>query len=198
MLTLTYPHKTWAHRLPAGAKLAALAAASAALFATETTALLAIALLGAALLVASGGAGFAQTLLRALAKLWPFIAVVALWHIWLSDLAGGLGIILRMVTAVALANFVTMTTQLADMIAVLEWVLWPLRALIPPARLALGVGLMLRFIPVLLQRADTLAEAWRARSPARPRWHILPPLALSALDDSDRLAEAMRARGGIE
>lgn len=197
MLTLTYPEPTWAHRLPAGAKLAALALATAGLMALQGAAALGAALVGAALLSASGGAGLARAQGGALAALWPFVAIVGLWHLWLGDLAGGAAVILRLLTAVALANFVTLTTRISDMIAVLEWLLHPLRALVPPARLALGVALMLRFIPVLLLRAEVLAQAWRARSPARPRWRILPPLALSALDDADRLAEALRARGGI-
>ena len=36
MLTLTYPHETWAHRLPAGVKLVALGLWTAALFAMDS------------------------------------------------------------------------------------------------------------------------------------------------------------------
>jgi biotin transport system permease protein len=107
-------------------------------------------------------------------------------------------IVLRMLTAVALANFVTMTTRLSDMIAVLEWLLRPLARLIPPARLALAIALTIRFIPVMLLRAEALALAWRARSPRPARWRILPALTLSALDDAARVAEALRARGGVD
>lgn len=197
MLTLTYPAKTWAHGLPAGAKLAALAGATVGLFATPSPVLLACAALATLGLIASGGAQFARANLQALAMLWPFVAVVALWHIWLRDPAGA-AIILRMITAVALANFVTMTTRLDDMMAVLEWLLRPLARVIPPARLALAIALTIRFIPVLLLRSEALGQAWRARSPRPPRWRILPALALSALDDSARVAEALRARGGVD
>jgi len=197
MLTLTYPHKTWAHRLPAGAKLAALAGASMALFALTAPAALALAALVCAALVASGGREFARASWRPLRALWPFVAVVGLWHLWLRDPAG-LPIILRMITAVALANFVTMTSTLSDMIAVFEKLLRPAARIIPPQRLALAIALTIRFIPVMLLRADDLACAWRARSPHAPRWRILPALGLSALDDSTRVAEALRARGGVD
>lgn len=197
MLTLTYPDRIWAHGLPAGAKLAALALATMALFTLQGSAHLALAALGTGVLTASGGRGFARTAARALWMLWPVVAVVALWHIWLHDPAGA-AIILRMITAVALANFVTMTTRLTDMIAVLEWLLRPIAAVIPPARLALAIALTIRFIPVMLLRAEALALAWRARSPHPARWRILPSLTLSALDDAARVAEALRARGGVD
>ncbi len=197
MLTLTYPSRTWAHPLPAGAKLAALALATTALFALHNPAHLALAALAVAGLTASGGRGFARAALRPLVMLWPFIAIVAAWHFWLRDPAG-IAIILRMLTAVSLANFVTMTTRLTDMIAVIERLLRPISRLIPPARLALAIALTIRFIPVMLLRAEDLSLAWRARSPRPARWRILPALTLSALDDAARVAEALRARGGIE
>ena len=197
MLTLTYPSKTWAHGLPAGGKLAALALATIALFALREPAHLALAAFGAAGLVATGGREFARTSLRPLWMLWPFVAIVAAWHIWLRDPTGA-AIILRMITAVALANFVTMTTKLTDMIAVIEWLLRPFARIIPAARIALAIALTIRFIPVMLLRAEELGAAWRARSHRPARWHILPALALSALDDAAHVAEALRARGGVD
>lgn len=197
MLTLTYPEKTWAHELSAARKLAALSLATMGLFALTPPLHLALAAFGAAALIASGGGQFARAALRPLVMLWPFVAIVAGWHLWLQEAAGA-AIILRMLTAVALANFVTMTTRLSDMIAVLEWLLRPLSRLIPPARLALAIALTIRFIPVMLLRAEALALAWRARSARPARWRILPALTLSALDDAARVAEALRARGGVD
>jgi biotin transport system permease protein len=74
----------------------------------------------------------------------------------------------------------------------------PFAKLMPPQRAALAIALTIRFIPVMGQRAEELAQAWRARSPARPRWRIMPALSLSALDDAARVAEALRARGGVD
>lgn len=197
MLTLTFPAKTWAHGLPAGGKLASLAAATVGLFAVTTPAYLVLAALAVAAITLSCGAAFARASARALWMLWPFALIVALWHIWLGD-AAGIAIILRMITAVAAANFVTMTTRLSDMIAVLEWLLRPFARLIPPQRLALAIALTIRFIPVMLLRADDLSLAWRARSAKPARARILPALALSALDDASRVAEALAARGGVD
>ena len=56
---------------------------------------------------------------------------------------------------------------------------------------------MIRFTPALIGKARQLALAWRARSPRRPGWRVVLPLTLGALDDADRVAEALRARGGL-
>lgn len=192
MLTLTSPYRTWAHSLPAGLKLLALCAATVMLFGiTSAPALMLLAALIAALPI-SCGVAFARQSLWALRPLWPFILIVALWHDpnWQT-------IILRMLCALALANFVTMTTRLSDMIAALETLARPLSPILPPQRLALAIALVIRFLPVLLNHADQVTQAWRARSPRRPRWRIFVPLTLAALDDSERVAESIRARGGI-
>lgn len=192
MLTLTSAHKTWAHSLPAGLKLALLCGATVVLFSVASATTLMALAAAIAILPLSCGAAFARQSLRALRPLWPFVLIVALWHDpnWQS-------IVLRMICAVALANFVTMTTRLSDMITVIETLARPLSPILPPQRLALAIALVIRFLPVLLEQAEQISQAWRARSPRRPRWRIFVPLTLAALDTSDHVAEAIRARGGI-
>ena len=197
MLTLTSPVESWAHRLPAGAKLAGLCAFTVLLFALKTPAALLIAATVTAALIASGGAPFSTTALAMLRPLWPFIVLAGLWHLWVGEPAQGASIVIRMITAVAAANFVTMTTRLSDMIRVLETLTKPLARLgLSPRALALAVALTIRFIPVTLTRMQTIRESWRARSPRRPGWRILLPATLAALDDAEAVAEALRARGG--
>ena len=197
MLTLTSPVEIWAHRLPAGAKLAALALSTTGLFLLTSPLPLSLAAVACIGLYLTGGRAFAMTGLRLLRPLWPFVLVVGLWHLWTRDLGGGAAILLRMVTAVALANFVTMTTRLSDMIAVFQWLARPLTPLgLSPRRLALAMALVIRFIPVMLDRLGQITQSWSARSPRPPRWRVLVPATLAALDDADRAAEALRARGG--
>ena len=133
MLILTYPSKTWAHRLPAGGKLAALALATMGLFTLHSPAALVLAGLATLGLIASAGGGLIRASLRPIRMLWPFVAILAAWHLWLQD-PMGITLILRMITAVALANFVTMTTRLEEMMTVLAWLLRPFARVIPPAR----------------------------------------------------------------
>ena len=196
MLTLTSPVKTWAHSLPAAGKLAALALATTALFLVDAPWVLTAAGAAVAGLYLSAGPGFARTGLRQLSPLWPFVVIVGLWHFWTGDVAGGVAILLRMVTAVALANFVTMTTRLSDMLAVFERLARPISPILPPRRLALAFALVIRFIPVMLDRMALIRQSWSARSPRSPRWRVMVPATLAALEDADRVAEALRARGG--
>lgn len=198
MLTLTSPVETRLHRLPAGAKLAALAAATLLLLPLQALAPVALAGAATAGLYAAQGRRFAGHGLGMLRPLWPFLLILALWHGWTGEIARGAVIALKLTTAVALANLVTMTTRLDAMIAVLERLARPLRHVgLQPHVLAVSIALVIRFTPVLLARAERLAEAWRARSPRRASWRIVVPLALGALDDAEQVAEAIRARGGL-
>ncbi|WP_435259527.1 CbiQ family ECF transporter T component [Thioclava sp. FR2] len=196
MLTLTSPVETHLHRVGAPVKLAALALFTFLLFLAKTPVILFLGLVLVALLYAPGGVAFARHGLRMLRPLWPFVAIVAVWHGWTGDLAGGAVVILRMVTAVAAANLVTMTTRLSDMISVLETIAVPLTPILPPRRLALAIALVIRFIPVLGEKVEQISMALRARSARRAGWRILAPAALAALDDAEHVAEALRARGG--
>jgi biotin transport system permease protein len=198
MLTLTSPVETWAHRRPAALKLAALAVATTGLFLMNAPAPLAGALGATAALYLTGGGQFARAGLRQLMPLWPFVGIVGMWHLWTGDVTGGAVILLRMVTAVALANFATMTTRLSDMLAVFERLARPLSPILPPRRLALAFALVIRFIPVMLDRMGQIRQSWTARSPRPPRWRVMVPATLAALDDADRVAEALRARGGAD
>lgn len=197
MLTLTSPVEIWAHRLPAGAKLAALCVGTVVLFGIATLPPLVIAGVIMGGLLASGGAEFAKAVLRLLWPLWPFAVVLAVWHGWTGDVEAGLVIAGRLAIAVTAANFVTMTTRLSDMLAVIERLCQPLARIgVPPRLIALAMALVIRFIPVMAARLTLIRDAWRARSPRKPGWRVLTPMVLAALDDADHVAEALRARGG--
>jgi biotin transport system permease protein len=197
MLTVTSPVETRAHRIPAGVKLAAMAVATTALVQMHGAAV-AVALAGVVALYLSLGLPFARHGLRMLRPLWPFLLVLAVWHGWTGEWARGAEIAGKMLAAVALANLVTMTTRLDDLIAVVERLARPLARLgLDPRVLAVAIGLALRFTPVLFSRTGQLMEAWRARSARRPGWRVVLPAVLLALDDADHVAEALRARGGL-
>lgn len=197
MLTLTSPVETPLHRLPAGAKLAALCAVTVLLFRLNDPAPLALVALGLALLHLALGRAFAAHALRLLRPLLPFAVVIALWHLWQADLRAGAAILLRLGAAVACANLVTMTTRLSDMIETLARLSRPFRALgLNPRLLSLSVALVIRFVPVLSERLARITEAFRARSPRRAGYRVVLPAALAALDDAAHVAEALRARGG--
>ncbi|MEO6299271.1 MAG: energy-coupling factor transporter transmembrane protein EcfT [Paracoccaceae bacterium] len=197
MLTLTSPIQTWAHRIPASVKMAALCLWTALLFHLGTPIPLVSAAATIAALTLSGGMQFAKTSAQMLRPLWPFAVIVALWQLWQHDPQTGVIIILRMVTAVAAANFVTATTRLGDMIDVITTLARPLPIVgLKPRLFGLAIALTIRFIPVMLLNLAAIRESWRARSPRRPGWRTFTPMILATLDDADRVAEALRARGG--
>ncbi|MHA6344592.1 energy-coupling factor transporter transmembrane component T family protein [Roseivivax sp. CAU 1761] len=198
MLSLTSPRETWAHRLPAGLKLGWLAAFSLAVFAIDRPTVMLLPLALCALGFATLGRDAARAGLRAIRPLWIFVAVILVWHHVTDDAATGWLLAGRILAAVAMATLVTMTTRLDAMMALLERLLAPLaRFGLRPHLVTFALALVVRFTPVLLDRGRALSEAWHARSPRRPTWRLVMPLALSALDDADHVAEAIRARGGL-
>lgn len=198
MISLTSPIETWAHRWPAGVKLGALCGATLGLFATQTPAIHAAALVGCLVLYVLPGKVFAQAGLARLFVLWPFLLVICLWHGWTGEWAAGSVIAMRLLTAVGLANLVTMTTQLSEMIALVRWLAGPLRRLgLQTRALELGIALVIRFTPTLADKGAQLATAWRARAPGRPGWRIVMPFTLLAIDDAEHVADAIKARGGL-
>lgn len=197
MISLTSPIETRAHRWPAGVKLGGLCLASTGLFLLPGMGWNAAALALVLGLYALPGPIFLRAGLRGLRVVLPFVVILLVWHALTGELRQGIAITLRMVALVALANLVTMTTPLDDMVALIRRLTAPLRWMgLRTAPLELAIPLVIRFTPVLVARAETLAEAWRARSRRRPGWQLVLPLTLQALDDADHVGEALRARGG--
>jgi biotin transport system permease protein len=198
MLSLALPGGSWAHRVPAGVKFGVLALAMVA--AMRVTAL---PVLGAGLAVALGlylslGRAALAAGLRALRPIVWVVAVIFLWHLWQAETRQGVAFGLRVIVMMALANFVTLTTPLHELIALIERLAQPLaRFGLSPRMPALAVALVLRFIPVLQGRLGALSLAWRARSPRRAGPRLIAPLSFSLLDDADHLADSLRARGGL-
>ena len=198
MISLTSPVETRAHNWSAGLKLGVLCLSTLVLFSIENLIFQSAFLLLVLTLYALPGPVFMRYGLSKLSILWPFILVVLVWHLWILELLQGCAIIIRMISAVALANLVTMTTKLTDMIDVVRFLTQPLQRFgLNPRILELSIALVIRMTPVLLNKGECLGMAWRARSTRRSGWRIILPFTLIALDDADHVAEALRARGGL-
>ena len=198
MISLTSPVETRAHGWPAGGKLGALCIVTIVLFAVTSLLAHLVFCAGMLTLYALPGARFFRTGIGRLRMLWPFIVLVVLWHFVIAEVEGGIVIALRMVTAVGLANLVTMTTRLSDMMGVVRWLSAPLRRFgINTRSIELAVALVVRFTPVLADKGQHLTQAWRARATRRVGWRIVLPFVILAIDDAEHVAEALRARGGL-
>ena len=197
MISLTSPVETLAHQWPAGLKLGILCLSTIFLYSINNFAVELVFLGIVILLYAIPGRAFMKHGLSQLSILWPFVLIVLVWHIWTGDFLVGAGILVRLVCAVALANLVTMTTRLSDMIDVVHFLAKPFERFgLNPRILELSIALVIRMTPILLSKGQGLAMAWRARSLRRSGWRIILPFTLVALDDADHVAEALRARGG--
>jgi biotin transport system permease protein len=198
VISLYLSKQSWLHRLPAGAKLLSLVGLTLLLVPLASPLAMAGAL-GAVLLVyASLPAAWGVTW-RLFRPLLLLMAVIFVLYYWSGQPEEGALVMLRILTLVLLANLVTLTTRVDQMMAALLPFFQPLAFLgIPPRRLSLMVALAIRFVPLLFERFSELAEAWRARSPRRPSWRLVAPFAVRTLLMSEQVAEALAARGGAD
>ena len=197
MLSLTCPARTVYHGIAAGRKLTFLLLFTMVLYLFGEPWLVAAAFLLVAALHVVPGWWFLFAALRWLRPLVWFLAVVLIWNAAGGEYLMGIVTGLKLVAAVALANLVTMTTRLDDMLALLRRLM---EALPLPKRhgqaLALSIALVVRFIPVMTEKARLLMDAWKCRSTKRAGWRVIPSLACMAFDDAGHVAAACRARGG--
>jgi biotin transport system permease protein len=196
-MMLYLSQQSWLHRLSAGFKLILLAGVATGL---TVFAQLNLVLLGFALITFSyaslGGSAIAS--LRAMRPLFLLILGLFLFQYWTLGLASAALITLRMLSLILLAQLVTLTTRLEDLMQALIPLLRPLKRFgVSPARIAFAIALVIRFIPVLLAQYGALRMAWRARGGHRRPWVLLSPLLIQSLQMTEQVALAIAARGGI-
>jgi len=114
-------------------------------------------------------------------------------------LISGVLICWRMVIVAFLGFLFVFSTPSSEIKAAVEWFLSP-AAFIPEKRIAIMMGLIARFIPVILSQARENAEAQRARcvenrkNPLYRLRRIGIPLIRRTFEQADRLSIAMEAR----
>jgi len=114
-------------------------------------------------------------------------------------LTSGILICWRLVIIAFVGFLFVFTTPSSEIKAAVEWFLKP-AAFIPGKRIAAMMGLIARFIPVILNQAKETAEAQRARCVEyrrNPLYRILRlgiPLIRRTFEQADRLIVAMEAR----
>lgn len=195
MISLYRPGESILHRLPAGMKLCGLVIVALAVSLTRPG------ILGTALLVLSSSA-----LLLVAGLGWQGL-VVAWWRLrWLILVLGGaLWVFVDLSTAVQntgrvialilLAEAVTRTTRMGDLLDVLERTLQPLRRFgADPASGALTVSLTISMVPVLAGLLTQVRDAQHARG-ARLGVRAALPLLVLTLRHADDVGDALAARG---
>ena len=195
LLGLHRPGSTLLHRLPAGAKLLLLAAASIviAVVSGPASAWVAVAIAVALLAWAGADPGTTVRSLRGLLVVLVVLGGFQVWQVGWSLAAERVGDLLAMVL---LATVVTTTTPVDDMVDALVRALRPLRPLgVNPEAVALAFSLMLRAIPAIAEIADEARQAAVARGLERSPRARLTPLVIRVVARARLTGEALHARG---
>lgn len=125
---------------------------------------------------------------------WRFI------HISVEGVAAGLLVCWRLLIVIVGGLLLVHSTRISRITGAVRWYLRPV-PLIDEIRVALMMGLVVRFIPGLLLRANETADAQRARcveSRKNPLYRIrvlVIPWLKNIFLEADELVQAMQARG---
>jgi biotin transport system permease protein len=187
--------KTWLHAVPAGAKLASLAALSLALLPVTDLRVLAGGLATVLALYASLGRE-ALFRLGSLRPLLPMLLVIGVLQGAVGNWQAGAEAALRLVLMVLAADLLTLSTTMQALMDALAPVLRPLSFVgLNAKKLTVAVALVVRFVPVLLASWQARAEAWRARTGRRVSVRLVAPFVAETLRLADQVGEALDARG---
>lgn len=195
MISLYRPGTGILHRMPAGAKLAVLAASALVL------SLLRPGIIGtlAVLVLVSSLYALGGLTLRALGEAWwrlRWLIVVLGGALWLftsaADAVQSTG---RVVALLLLAELVTRTTRMGDLLEVFRALVRPLRRLgADPDAVALTLSLTIAMTPVVAGFATQVRDAQRARG-VRLGPRAVLPLLVFTMKHADDVGDAMAARG---
>ncbi|KZL20587.1 Energy-coupling factor transporter transmembrane protein BioN [Pseudovibrio axinellae] len=198
MISLYMAGNSWAHRMPARAKLLSLFAVSLLVIPFNTLWFSALMLAVVVVLYASLGKRGLEKLKAVRPLLW-MMGIIFIVHVVLGDIEQGAIAVLRLLAMVLLANFISITTHMEALMDAVEPLFWPLRVFgLSSRRMSLAVALVIRFVPVLLAVYASLQEAYKARTTRSNSWRLLAPFALHAIKMTDHVAEALIARGGAD
>ncbi|CAN7196645.1 energy-coupling factor transporter transmembrane protein EcfT [Rhizobium rhizogenes] len=196
MRTLHVDADTWLHRISPRLKLGVLAVLGIVLFLIDSVALLVLAVAIGALLYFRTGLPVGEALKR-LGPILLSIAVVALFGLIFNPIHVAIVTVLRLVALVLFAATVTATTSIAAFMDEITALAAPLErfGLLRAADIGLAVGLVVRFVPEILDRYRAIREAHEARGIKIRIATMLVPLIILTLRDADNIAAAIDARG---
>ncbi|MCC2095255.1 MAG: energy-coupling factor transporter transmembrane protein EcfT [Hyphomicrobiales bacterium] len=189
-----YP-RTWLHAVPAGAKLLGLLVAVTLFLSLSLWWIFALAIAMVLAVYASLGSAALQRLVR-LRPLLPLLAIIYALQWYLeghNQAAVSAG---RLLLMILLADLLSMTTTVQEMLDAIAPVLRPLERLgLDSRKLALAIALVIRFVPVLFDLWNRRREAWQARTSRRFSPMLIKLFLADTFRMADHVAEALDARG---
>ncbi|WP_018923974.1 energy-coupling factor transporter transmembrane component T family protein [Salsuginibacillus kocurii] len=125
--------------------------------------------------------------------------------VYVEGIKSGMEMLVRIVLLVVMASILTLTTKPLDLSFALAKLWQPLERLhLPVQQISLMVSLALRFIPTLLQEAEKIIEAQKARGATFADKNlfkrvylyvpVLIPLIISSLQRAEQLTDAIDSR----
>ncbi|MBX4902318.1 energy-coupling factor transporter transmembrane protein EcfT [Rhizobium bangladeshense] len=183
------------HRLSPRAKLLSLAAFAILLFMSHNLLLLSGAVLVTAALYGTIGLPLGEAL-RRLRPILLAIAVVGLFNLIFNPWQAALVPVLRLTALMLLAASVTGTTSITEFIDEVTALARPLERTgrVRADDIGLALGLVLRFVPEIVNRYQAIREAHTARGLKVRPTSLLAPLIILTLKDADNVAAAIDAR----
>ncbi|MDO5057215.1 MAG: energy-coupling factor transporter transmembrane protein EcfT [Lautropia sp.] len=186
----------WLHPVPAWLKLLLMAVLGTVLFWLHTPPQMLVAA-GCALLLWLSLGRATRPARRLMLSVLFTSALVAAFQWWSGRPVLALTSSLRLASACCLGIALTVTTRPADILDVLERLLSPLRRIgMKPERIALQMGLMLRFIEHFLMQWKKLDDAHRLRTGKAGGLRLIAPLTIQLLQTARRVGDALYARLG--
>lgn len=196
MKTLYHEGETPLHRLSPRVKLIGLAVASVILFWLHSPVALGVAALASLILFSTLRLGWAESWLR-LRPLILTLVLVSLFTLAFNGAVDALTVFLRLGSLMLLAASVTATTGIGDFIDEITLAAMPLERLgiLRAADVGLSIGLVIRFVPEVVSRYQTIREAHFARGLKVRPLTVAVPLIILTLRNADEIAAAIDARG---
>lgn len=194
-LGLYIPGEGLLYRSSAGAKLAGLLAVCVAVVALAHPWVSVGVLVGAVLLYPAVGLPL-RRVLGVLRGLWPFLLVIGLFQAVFGDPLTAVRLCSQLLGLVVLANAVTLTTRVREMLDLFERLARPLaRFGVPPERVALVLALTIRSIPMVAAAWRAAVEGYRARGLSGRPYLLVTPLIVQLFRMAEATGEALVARG---
>jgi biotin transport system permease protein len=189
------PGTTFLHRMPPGAKLAALALLSVASV-VHRTPLTAVTLLAAAVVLLGVARARWRLLLRTLRGLLVVLTLVAAYQVWQQSWQHAVTVVGSLVGLILLATVLTVTTPVDALLDTVTRALGPFRRLgVDPEMVGLAFSLMVRGIPITLDLAVETRQAAMARGLERNPRALVTPMVIRTVAHARATGEALHARG---
>ncbi|CUX24061.1 energy-coupling factor transporter transmembrane component T family protein [Agrobacterium fabrum] len=186
----------WFYRVSPRLKLLTLMGFSIALFLTRDLVLLGCAAILAAVILRETRLPFREIGLRLRPVMLTILLVAAFSYLLLPAQDASVNL-LRLTALALLATAVTITVSISQFMDEITLATAPLErlGLVKAADIGLAVGLVVRFVPEIVNRYHAVRDAHWARGLPVRMATIIVPLVIMTLKDADAIADAIDARG---